>query len=174
MILMGIGISSSVLAQTLGGPDYMKGKMVTGGNIGGGYYGDHLYVGVAPQFGYRLTRSLEAGVRVGYDMHFFSDYYYGSYFTHILSGSAYANFEILWGIYVHAEYEKQCVLNSGNAVTNVGPSWYDSMYVGAGYRQYYSANQFIYYSILYDLYWDYYSSLYNSPFVIRMGYCYCF
>ena len=174
VVLMGFGMASNLQAQTMGAPDYMKGKYVTGGSIGAGFSGNQFYFGVAPQFGYRITRSLEAGVRLGYDLHYYIDYYYGSYFTHIISGSVYSNLEVIWGLYVHAEYEKQCVLHTGKDVTNVGPSWYDSMLVGAGYRQYYSGNQFVYYSILYDLNWDYYTSLYNNPFVIRMGYCLCF
>lgn len=174
VVLLGLGMASSVHAQTLGGPEYMKGKFVTGGGLGAGLSGSHFYFGISPQLGYRLTRSIEAGVRVGYDLHYYTDYYYGSYFTHILSGSVYANLEIFWGIYVQAEYEKQCLFYSGKDVTNAGMSWYDSMLVGVGYRQYYSGNQFVYYSILYDLNWDYYNSLYNNPFIIRMGYCFCF
>ena len=174
IVLMGVGVALPLEAQIMGGPDFMKGKFVTGGGIGAGFSGNQFYFGVSPQFGYRITRSLEAGARVGYDMYFYSNYTYGSYFTHILSGSVYANFEIFKGLYAHAEYEKQCLLHSGKDVTNVGPSWYDSLLVGGGYRQYFSENGFVYYSILYDVNWDYYNSLYNNPFIIRMGYCYCF
>ena len=165
-------------AQTFGGPEFMKNKVVVGGDFGFGMYGSSLYVGVAPQAGYRLTRSLEVGVRLGYDLnYYYGSAYYGNYFCHYFSGSAYANYEVFSGIYLHVEDEEMCLLVRGQALNPSAPSWYNSVFVGAGYRQYTSSSSFAFYSILYNLSWDYGytgmdSSPYASPFVIRMGYCY--
>ena len=173
-----MSLMSSAEAQSFGGPESMKGKVVVGGDLGLGLYGNSFYFGVAPQAGYRLTRSLEVGVRLGYDLYYhWRDYYYGNYFCHYFSGSAYANYEIYKGIYLHVEDEEMCSLTRGKALNPTAPRWYNSVFVGAGYRQYASAKDFVFYSILYNLSWDYgyggnYDSPYASPFVIRMGYCF--
>ena len=167
---MTLTLTSQLEAQTFGGPEYMKKKVVVGGNFGLGLYGNSFYVGVAPQIGYRLTRSLEAGVRLGYDLHYYyRDYYLGNYFCHYFSGSAYLNYEIFKGFYLQAEDEEMCLLVSGKALETNASSWYNSAFVGAGYRQYWGRS-YTYYSILFNLSWDY-DSPYNSPFVVRVGYC---
>lgn len=175
IILMAVGmaLSTNATAQTFGGPEYMKHKTVVGGNFGLGFYGNSFYVGLAPQIGYRLTRSLEAGVRLGYDLHYYyRDYAFGNYFCHYFSGSAYLNYEIFSGIYLQAEDEEMCLLVSGKALESSASAWYNSVLVGAGYRQYWG-NSYTYYSIFYNLSWDY-NSPYNSPFIVRVGYCYGF
>ncbi len=168
-------VSLKAEAQTFGAPEVMKGKIVVGGNADLGYAYNCFYFGVSPQVGYRLTRSLEVGARLGYDLNFYADYYYGSYFCHYFSGAVYANYEIFRGLYIHAEDEEMCALIRGKAVNPTAPRWYNSVFVGAGYRQYFSATSFVYYSILYNLSWDYgYNSSgspYSNPFVIRVGFC---
>lgn len=166
----------SVEAQGFGAPEAMKGKIVVGGDFGLGCSGNSFYVSVAPQIGYRLTRNLEVGTRLGYDMNYYlNSYYYGSYFCHYFSGALYANYEIFSGIYVQVEDEEMCRLVSGNAIISNNLQWFNSLFVGAGYRQYYSERSFVYYAFLYNLSWDYtgtMSSPYSNPFVIRMGICY--
>lgn len=168
---------STVEAQTFGGPESMKRKVVVGGDFGLGFYGNSFYVGVAPQAGYRLTRSLEVGVRLGYDLnYYYGNAYYGNYFCHYFSGSAYANLEVFRGIYLHAEDEEMCLLVRGKALNPSAPNWYNSLFVGVGYRQYYSPTAYYFYSILYNLSWDYgyngnANSPYASPFVVRVGFC---
>lgn len=183
VVFLWIAMISSVFAlsagaQTFGGPDFMKGKKVVGGNINAGISGGCFNIGLAPQFGFRLTRSLEVGVRTGYDFyHFYNNYVYGSYFCHLFSGALYANYEIFSGVYAHIEDEETCLLIRGKAVNPTAPKWSNSVFVGAGYRQYSSSGAFIYYAILYNLSWKYdYTgdSPYASPYVIRVGYCFSF
>lgn len=177
MALLSALLVSSAQAQTFGGPEAMKRKVVVGGDFGLGFYGNNFYFGIAPQAGYRLTRSLEVGVRLGYDLnYYYGNYYYGSYFCHYFSGSAYANFEVFKGIYLHVEDEELCLLVRGQAINPTAPRWYNSLFVGGGYRHYASPTSYAYYSILYNLSWDYgyngsQSSPYASPFVVRVGYC---
>lgn len=172
-LAMALTLSCTLKAQTFGGPEYMNKKVVVGGDFGLGFYGDSFYIGIAPQAGYRLTRSLEAGVRLGYDLYYhYRDYYYGNYFCHYFSGSAYLNYEIFKGLYLQAEDEEMCLLVSGKDLETSASSWYNSVFVGGGYRQYWG-NSYTYYSVLYNLSWDY-NSPYNSPFVVRVGYCFGF
>ena len=164
-------------AQTLGGPEFMRKKVVLGSNFGLGIYGNRFYVGLAPQAGYRLTRSLEVGVRLGYDLnYYYGNAYYGSYFCHYFSGAAYANLEIFRGLYIHAEDEEMCLLVRGQAIDPSAPRWYNSVFVGVGYRQYTYSSSFAFVSLLYNLSWDNgyvtnNASPYISPFIVRVGYC---
>ena len=162
-------------AQRFGAPEQMKGKFVTGGNIGAGYSGRTLYFSIVPQLGYRVTKDLEMGVRLGYNLNFYNDYYgpYGNYFLHFFSGSVYANYEIFSGLYVHVEDEEVCSLLRGKNLNPTPAEWYNSILVGAGYRQYFSATGYVYYALLYDLSYDYVygNTPYISPFIIRVGYC---
>lgn len=168
-------VSLKCEAQTFGAPEVMKGKIVAGGNANLGLSGNCFYVGVSPQAGYRLTRSLEVGVRLGYDLNYYFDYYYGRFFYHFFSGAVYGNYEIFRGLYVHVEDEEMCCLVRGKDVNPTAPRWYNSVFVGAGYRQYFSETGFVYYSVLCNLSWDYnyvsFESPYVNPFVIRVGYC---
>ena len=171
-------VGSEVQAQRFGAPESMKGKFVTGGNIGAGYSGRTLYFSIAPQLGYRLTKDLEMGVRLGYNLNFYNDYYgyygnYGNYFYHYFNASVYANYEIFSGLYLHVEDEEVCCLVRGENINPTPATWYNSILVGGGYRQYFSPTGFVYYALLYDLSWDYINlnSPYVSPFIVRVGYC---
>ncbi len=172
-LLLTVTLSSQVQAQDFGGPESMRHKVVVGGGFNLGFNGNSFYVGVSSQAGFRLTRSLELGLRVGYDLYYhYRDYYYGNYFCHYFSAAAYANFEVFRGIYLQVEDEELCQLVSGHTIGTNAPTWYNSVFAGIGYRQYWG-NSYTYYSVLYNLSWDYYSP-YASPFVVRVGYCYGF
>ena len=168
------------MAQLPKAPLEMKGKIVTGGNFGIDFWGRSFCLSVAPQIGYRLTRGLEAGVRLGYNLNYFFDNYYGNYSIHHLSAGAYINYEIIKGLYFHLEDEETCRLTFDGLVSNGSePRWFNSLFVGAGYREYVSETAFAYISALYNLRWDYsvggeVSSPYSRPLVVRVGYCFGF
>jgi hypothetical protein len=72
------------------------------------------------------------------------------------------------------EDEESCMLVRGNAINPTTPNWYNSAFVGGGYRQYTSTNSYVYFAFLYNLSWSYAhpnESPYVNPFVIRTGYC---
>lgn len=171
--------TATVSAQLPKAPSEMKGKIVTGGNFGFDIWGNTLYFSVSPQIGYRLTRGLEAGVRLGYDLNYTFDRYYGNWSVHHISAGAYINYEIIKGIYVHLEDEETCRLVFDGLVSNgSGPRWYNSLFVGAGYRQYISETGYAYITLLYNLRWDYsvgeVNSPYSRPLMVRVGYCFGF
>ena len=174
MVLMSM-FTIEAQAQRFGAPETMRGKFVTGGNIGAGYSGRTLYFSIAPQLGYRITKDLEVGARLGYNMNFYHDYYgyYGSYFCHFFNASLYANYEIFSGLYIHVEDEEVCSIVRGENINPTPAQWYNSILVGGGYRQYFSPTGYVYYSLLYDLSFDYIygESPYVSPFIVRVGYC---
>ena len=162
-----------VHAQRFGGPERMKGKIIVGGHVGAGYSGRTLHFSVSPQVGYRLTRSLELGTRLGYSLSYHAYTAYGTFFNHYFSGALYGNYEIFRGLYVHAEDEVVCGLVTGPAIETSASRWYNSVLVGGGYRQY-SGSSYVFYSLLYDLSWDYLyeDTPYANPFIVRMGVCF--
>lgn len=175
LLLMTVLCAMPAHAQRFGAPETMKNKIVLGGDIGASYYGRHLYFSLAPQVGYRLTRNLEVGTRLGYSLNYYYDYgAYGSFFNHYFSGALYANYEIFAGIYAHVEDEEVCRLVSGPAITSASTQWYNSLLAGIGYRQYNSSRSFVFYSLLYDISYDYVTddNPYISPFVVRVGACF--
>lgn len=172
-LVMTMTLANQLEAQIFGAPESMKGKVVVGGNADLGFAGNCFYVGVAPQAGLRLTRSLEVGARLGYDLRYFWDYY-GNYFYHYFAGSLYANYEIFGGIYAQVEDEEVCCLVSATDLNSVQSKWSNNIFVGGGYRQYFNQTSFVYYSLLYNLSWDYSHTSYSpyaNPFVIRIGFC---
>ena len=176
-IVMTVMFSYRLDAQGFGAPEYMKGKFVLGGIANLGFANNCFHVGIAPQAGYRLTRNLEIGARLGYDMRYYNSKYsmYGSYFAHFFSGAVYASYEIFSGIYVQVEDEEICSLYSSHETGITTPNWYNSLFVGGGFRQYFGESSYTYYSIMYNLSWDYRFNgnecPYASPFVIRIGFC---
>ena len=174
-LTMFLGFLPLVLhAQDWGAPNEMKGKFVIGGQVGAGFSGGGFHFGISPQLGYRPVRSLEVGVRIGYDLdYYYRTYYGGSLFYHYFAGAVYANYEIYRGIYVHVEDEEMCCLVRGSAVNPSVPQWYNTVFAGGGYRQYIGTS-YMYYALLFNMtgiFEGYYSTPYASPYIIRMGYC---
>ena len=159
-------------AQDFGAPEEMKWKFVVGGDADLGFAGSCFYVGVSPQLGFRLTRNLEIGVRLGYDLEYYYGYY-GNSFYHYFSGATYVNYELFSGIYLHVEDEELCSLVSVVDAGSPATQWYNSLFVGAGYRQYFNETCFSYYSVLYNLSWNsgFGGSPYANPFIVRVGIC---
>lgn len=172
--------SGNIEAQKNARLSDLKGKMVTGGNFGAGIYGNTLYLSLAPQLGYRLTEGLELGGRLIYNLDYYFDPYYGNNAMHHFGGALYANYEIYRGIYVHAEDEQLCRINTNGFIHDAStPRWYNSLFFGAGYRQYVTPRSFAYFVFLYNVNWEYtyngeWSSPYASPLVYRIGYCFGF
>jgi hypothetical protein len=127
--------------------------------------------------GYRLLPGFEVGTRLGYSFNYVFDSYYGNHSIHHVAFGAYLNYEVLRGVYLHLEDEELCRLTFQGFASNPGKTyWYNSFFVGAGYRDYITDTSFAYISLLYNLRWDYgqvgeLSSPYSSPVVIRVGYC---
>ena len=177
-ILLLSAISSAALAQLPKAPEEMRRKIVVGGHFGGGFAGNYIHLSVSPQLGYRLTKSLEVGIRLGYNLNYVFDNYYGNYSIHHVALGTYANYEVVKSLYLHVEEEETCRLTFDGFASNPSkPLWYNSFFVGAGYRDYFSGTSFAYIALLYNLLWDYglngeVNSPYSRPLVIRIGYCF--
>ena len=173
MFLMLMGCVGQASAQDI--PD-LKGKMVYGGNFGFGVSGRHLNFSIAPQIGYRIFHPWELGVRGIYNLQCYFDRVSGNEYAHYFGVAPYTNVEVFRGLFLHAEDEIMYGINRWN--DNVKNDWYNSVFVGIGYRQYTYAGSFAYFMVLCNLTWfnvfpsGKWETPYNNPISVRIGYCF--
>lgn len=177
LCLMLLGFGSKASAQILSDTPDMKGKWVYGGNIGGGMNGNYLNLSLAPQVGYRIFSPWEVGLRGVYDLSCVFDKAYGNTYAHYFGLAPYTNFEVYKGLFLHVEDEVMYGFARWNHQTT-GSQWFNSVFVGGGYRQYSYNESYVYLMVLYNLSWGALQSQgswdtpYSSPIEIRVGYCF--
>ena len=173
LFVMLFGCSLTAEAQLFGPKNGMKGKMVYGGNFGFGISGSRLNLLLAPQVGYRITNAWEIGVRGTYNLHCYFDNFLGNQTNHWFGPAAYTNVEIAYGIFAHAEYEGLYGVSYFNhQQSEAAQRWYNSYFLGGGYRTYSGDGNFAFFMVLYNLNWYGTESPYAIPIVIRVGYCF--
>ena len=175
LFVMLFGFSMQSQAQLFGPENGMKGKVVYGGNFGFGMSGNYLNLLIAPQVGYRVFNAWEIGVRGTYNLQCYFNRYYGNEVNHWFGPAAYTNIETAYGIFAHLEYVglyRVSYFNHQQAES--AERWYNSYFVGGGYRTYSDSGSFAYFMVLYNLTWYRLTAdtPYNSPIVIRVGYCF--
>ena len=175
IFLMLCGFCGKASAQFSSVPD-LKGKVIYGGNFGFGLRGNYLSLSIAPQVGYRVFNPWEIGVRGIYNLNCSFDRYNGNSYAHYFGVAPYTNFQIFRGLFVHVEDELLYGLYRWNHETVRG-KWYNSVFVGGGYRQYSYNGSYVYFMVLYNLSWgsiqtNGLDTPYASPLSLRVGYCF--
>ena len=175
LALMFFGCLGKASAQILSDVPNLKGQFIYGGNIGGGVSGYRLNFTIAPQVGYRIFNPWELGVRAIYDLSIYFDRVNGNEYGHYFGVAPYTNVQVYKGIFLHVEDEVMYGLVRWNE-QRVG-RWYNSIFVGGGYRFYNGSKSFMYAMVLYNLSWSVIQSAewdtpYGSPFIFRVGYCF--
>lgn len=180
MMLMGVTIGTAQIRLFPDVPN-MKGKWITGGNLGLGMVGRTLYFSIAPQLGYRVTNAWEVGVRTIYDLDCNFDRYNGNTTLHHFGLAGYTSLQVYKGFFIHAEDEMMYRIARFNHQTVDAEKWFNSIFVGAGYRSYYSSNTYAYIMVLYNLSWgvipetsNVWDTPYSNPISFRVGYCFGF
>ena len=136
-------------------------------------FGTLNYIEISPRIGYRLSDELSAGVGVIYK-HISSRNYYStvSFSTSIFGGNMFANYMITENIYPHIEFEvlslERKYFDYIGGFPENGRYFYESLFVGAGYKYPIGANTFITTTFLYNLNHTS-NSPYDSPYVWRVG-----
>ena len=176
LALMLFAFAGKTSAQILSDVPDMKGKMIYGGNFGFGANGGYLNLSIAPQVGYRVFDPWEVGIRGIYDLDCVFDRVYGSQYGHYFGVAPYTNFQVYKGLFLHVEDEVLYGFTRWNHQT-VSKDWFNTVYVGGGYRQYSYNGSYVYFMILYNLSWDVlqvctWNTPYVSPFTLRVGYCF--
>ena len=174
LLLFGFGGRAS--AQFLPDVPDMKGRAVYGGNFGFGINGGRLSLSIAPQIGYRVFNPWEIGTRVIYDLNCYFDRVNGNVYSHYFGVAPYTNVQVYRGLFLHAEDEILYGVSRWNQET-VRSRWYNSVFVGGGYRSYSYNGSFAYFMVLYNLSWNAihsgtWESPYASPISVRVGYCF--
>lgn len=175
----------------------MKGKVIVGANVGFGIrnYNQRRWVNLefSPQVGYRIIDNLEIGTRLIYHLEYAKS---GSidpgtghlqpvdrYTCNYLGVSPYINFEFWRGFYIQAEYEGVYAFVKEKNVTGVERygRWYNSLSTGIGYRYYIGESGLVYILGSYNVFdlvdettHDWALSPYNSPWIVRVGFCWGF
>ena len=154
----------------------LRGKIIYGGNFGFGMNDRYLSFSIAPQIGYRVFNPWEVGVRGIYDFNCTFNRVYGNTYGHYFGVAPYTNFQIYKGLFIHVEDEVMYGISRWNHQTTQG-RWYNTVFVGGGYRQYTYEGSYMYFMVLYNLSWGLlqpsaWDTPYASPLSIRVGYCF--
>jgi len=89
---------------------YDPDKLVLGGSLNAGYYGDYANAGIAPFVGYRFAPHFSAGVSVGYQFYKYPeyyDYYHNPHYAYenIVFPAIWARYFVYRNIFVDATFE---------------------------------------------------------------------
>ena len=175
MALMMLGFCGKASAQFSSDVPDLKGKMIYGGNFGFGISGYNLNFSIAPQVGYRIFNPWEIGVRGIYNLQCYFDRVYGNEYAHYFGVAPYTNVQFFRGLFIHVEDEVTYGFSRWNYQTSQG-KWFNTVFVGGGYRQYSYSGSFVYFMVLYNLSWGLLPhSAWDTPyapFVFRVGYCF--
>ena len=176
MVWMLFGCMGQASAQSTSDFLDLKGKVVYGGNFGFGVNRNSLSLSIAPQIGYRIFNPWELGLRGIYDLDCYFNKTYGDTYGHYFGVAPYTNVQVFRGLYLHVEDEILYGIRRWNHETT-SSKWYNSVFVGGGYRQYTNNGSFVYFMLLYNLSWNVLPSSnwetpYDSPIRLRVGYCF--
>lgn len=176
LCLMLFGFVGKASAQFIPDVPDLKGKMIYGGNFGFGMYGNSLSLSIAPQMGYRVFNPWEVGLRGIYDFDCYFDRLKGNAYGHYFGVAPYTNFQFYKGLFVHVEDEIMYGITRWKKET-LRNQWYNSVFVGGGYRQYSYDGSYVYLMVLYNLSWGVipsgnWDTPYGSPLSLRVGYCF--
>jgi hypothetical protein len=176
LCLMLFGFAGKASAQFLPDVPDMKGKITKGGDIDFGVYGRYLNFAIAPQVGYRIFSPWEVGVRGIYNLNCYFNPYGSNDYYHYFGVAPYTNFQVYKGLFAHVEYENLYGMARYQHET-YNSEWFRSLFVGGGYRSYYSDSAYYYLMVLYNLSWGNLESWgglypYASPIAVRVGFCF--
>lgn len=178
IVFLALSLFSVSHAQFHTNVRHTEGKTVLGGNFGFGLSGRNFSLTIAPQVGYRVMDAVELGGRLSYSLSAYFDAQYGNSSLHCFGLGPYATVQIYKGLSLHVEDEALCCLERFNHTTvSARDKWYNSVFVGGGYKSYFTDNAFAFILVLYNLSWDYqelhqHGSPYSSPVQIRVGFCF--
>lgn len=146
-----------------------KDKIFYGGSLGL-QFGNVTLVDISPMVGYKITPRIGIGVSPTYKYYQFRNYYGQSFDlkSHVWGGGLFGRVLIFDKIFAHAEYEYLTYKSKDNSSSLTYINNYNSVLVGAGYREPISENGFMYLLLLWNIN-ETIDSPYNNP-IIRAGF----
>jgi hypothetical protein len=146
-----------------------KDKIFYGGSLGL-QFGNVTLVDISPLIGYKITPRIGIGVSPTYKYYQFKNYYGQSYDlkSHVWGGGLFGRVLVFDRVFAHAEYEYLTYKSKDNSSSASYINEYNSVLVGAGYREPISQNGYMYLLLLWNLN-ETIDSPYNNP-IIRAGF----
>ncbi len=151
-------------------PNTLKDRIFYGGSLGL-QFGNITLIDISPMLGYKLTPRIGVGINPTYKYYSYKNYYGqgDNLKTNVLGAGLFGRVLILDQLFAHAEYEYLAYktkdpLTPGQNYTNE----FQSVLVGAGYRERVGNNAFMYLLVLWNLN-ETIDSPYSNP-IIRAGF----
>ncbi len=148
-----------------------KDKIIVGGNVSA-QFGNATFIEISPLVGYRITEDLTSGV--GFTYQYLSENYniynFYDYKATVMGARIFSQYDLLFGIFAHAEYEYSWYKFTYEDV-NLGEysGAVPAFFVGGGYSYQISDNARFQIMALYDVLHSA-ESIYINPWSIRMGF----
>lgn len=166
-------ISSIAYSQTDEPVEKFKDKIFFGGGFGMNF-GTINYVELSPLVGYKVTDRLSAGIGLTYKYISTRGYYSQDDFkTTIYGGRLFGNYLVTENLFPQVEYEvlslERRYFDFAGGYPNEGRFFFESFFVGAGYRYPIGQNSYMTIILLYNLNHTA-NSPYSQPYVWRMGF----
>jgi hypothetical protein len=146
-----------------------KDKLSLGGNVGASFANGGMFIMLQPMVGYYVLPKTMAGVG--------ATYIYQSYTVNTATGTKkyssniygpilFARQQLLPSLFLHGEYQPINYSRFNSIANKEERHWVNQLFVGGGYGG--RSGGFIF--VLYDVLWDQNTSIYGSPWAIRMGF----
>ncbi|MBK6730544.1 MAG: hypothetical protein IPG60_06100 [Bacteroidetes bacterium] len=150
------------------GSGFQANRFVVGGYLGA-QFGNFTAIDVSPLVGYRVTPKFTPGLGMTYQYVSYNDPtgYYQSYNSNIIGPRVFADYDIFYGLFAHAEYEHLWFKYDDSFITykDVQPG----LFVGGGLNLSAGANSSFQILAIWNLLWDSQNLIYGSPFTLRFG-----
>jgi len=135
-------------------PQFQR-KWVLGGDFGLGFSNYGSNIAISPQIGYRLTNAWEVGTRLTYNYYSYRQDQI-KFTTNNYGGGFYTIYELFAGFFAQAEneilsYEKVYFDPLTFDIMSKERTTVHSVFIGGGYRQYFSSRGFASITVLYNL-----------------------
>jgi len=141
-------------------------KIYIGGNIGGGWSSNSVYLELSPIIGYQVTPMFHVGGRFTYSYSKYTNVYGYKHDYHDLGVSVFARYHFLKFLFLHAEFEElsaQYYLSDGSKSRR----WVPGLFLGGGLYQHMGA-AYMHVAVLFNVLDTQYSP-YTNP-IIRIGF----
>lgn len=143
-------------------------RFVVGGYLGA-QFGNFTAIDISPLVGYRVTPKFTPGLGMTYQYVSFKDPtgYYMPYNINIIGPRIFANHDLFYGLFAHAEYE-YLWYNYDDSFTSYRDTQ-PGLFLGGGLNLAAGANAGFQILAIYNVLWDTQNLIYGSPFTLRFG-----
>lgn len=152
--------------------DSWASKIIVGGNIGA-QFGDITAIDVSPLIGYRVTDKLTPGVGFTYQYISFHDPYgfYTSYKATVIGGRVFTQYDLIYGLFAHAEFENLWYnISYENDIYPPASGNEPGLFIGPGYNLQIGGRSYFQLMALYNVLWMTDNVIYSNSWQFRFGF----